>query len=65
MDLSTAAAAGDKLTAILDAIAAKPDGVLETIAADHSVSLRAVLDCLKGTQRLPCLRALSMHCGPT
>lgn len=39
---------GDVMATVREAIAAKPDGVLESIAADHKVSYRAVLDCLAG-----------------
>ncbi len=39
---------GDVMASVREAIAAKPDGVLESIAADHKVSYRAVLDCLAG-----------------
>lgn len=46
MVLSAAAAGSDAPSAVREAIAAKPDGVLESIAADHKVSYRAVLDCL-------------------
>lgn len=48
MALSAASSSSDALAAVREAIAAKPDGVLETIAADHKVAYRAVLDCLDG-----------------
>jgi putative heme utilization carrier protein HutX len=38
--------AGNVMASVREAIAAKPDGVLEGIAADHKVSYRSVLDCL-------------------
>jgi putative heme utilization carrier protein HutX len=48
LSASTAAAGGDQLAAVRAAIAAKPDGVLEMVAAEHGVAYRAVLDCLDG-----------------
>lgn len=45
---SAADVAGDVMACVREAIAAKPDGVLEGIAADHKVSYRSVLDCLAG-----------------
>ncbi|HYF52640.1 MAG TPA: ChuX/HutX family heme-like substrate-binding protein, partial [Salinarimonas sp.] len=36
----------DPVTAIRTALAEKPDGVLETLAERHGVSLRMVLDAL-------------------
>lgn len=33
---------------IRQAIAAKPDGILEMLAAEHAVPLRVVMDCLPG-----------------
>ena len=38
----------DKLARVRNALAAKSDGVLENLAAEHGVSYRAVLDCLGG-----------------
>lgn len=41
-----AAPAPDPLADVRAAIAARPDGVLETVAAEHAVPYRTVLDCL-------------------
>lgn len=38
----------DRTDAIRAAIAAKPDGILEMVAEQHAVPLRAVVDCLPG-----------------
>lgn len=43
-----AAASGDALVAVRATLAAKPDGVLEAVAAEHGVPYRTVLDCLDG-----------------
>ena len=54
MNISThgARANVDAIAAIRAALAERPDGVLENLAADHHVSYRAVLDCLAFDQRL-------------
>lgn len=48
MAMTAGKAADTGLAAVREAIAAKPDGVLETIAADLGVAYRTVLDCLEG-----------------
>lgn len=52
MDVATARDDGRSLAAVKAALAEKPDGVLESLAEQHRVSYRAVLDCLPPAQRL-------------
>jgi len=48
---ATTASEAQGLEAVRAALAAKPDGVLESLAESHGVSYRAVLDCLPPDQR--------------
>lgn len=47
---ATGAAPADPLAAVRAELAAKPEGVLETIARAHDVPLKAVVDCLDSAQ---------------
>lgn len=44
----TTIAPNDKFVRVREALAAKSDGVLESIASEHGVTYREVLDCLDG-----------------
>lgn len=48
MSLASLKADADQLAAVKAAIAAKPDGVLDTIAEECGVPYRTALDCLEG-----------------